>query len=141
MDEQHLNLQTEKGHLKHLELVFDKVKEASIKLNMSKYKFFKKGIKYLGHLVSGEGTSPMKQKIKAIIDLAPTTNVTQARHIIGLEGYYRKYIPICSDTIKPLNELTKKNASFKWMDQCQKRFRVHKTGYYNKPHFNLPRPQ
>ena len=30
--------------------------------------FFKKEIEYLGHLVSGEGISPMKQKIKAIID-------------------------------------------------------------------------
>ena len=33
--------------------------------------YFKKEIEYLGHLVSGEGMSPVKQKIKAITDLAP----------------------------------------------------------------------
>ena len=31
---------------------------------------FKKEVKYLGDLVSGQGISPMKQKIKAITDLA-----------------------------------------------------------------------
>ena len=45
---------------------------------MSKHEFFKKEIEYLGHLVSGQGISPMKQKIKAINDLVPTTNITEA---------------------------------------------------------------
>ena len=86
---------------------------------MSKFEFYKNEIEYLGHLVSGQGISPMKQKIKAIADLAPTTNITKVQHIIGLIGYYRKLFPIFSDTIRPLNELTRKNVHFKWTDQCQ----------------------
>ena len=38
---------------------------------MSKCDFFKKVIECLGHLVSGKGISPMKQKIKTISDLPP----------------------------------------------------------------------
>ena len=72
----------EEQHLKHLELVFNKFCKASIKLKMSKCNFFKKEIEYLGHLVSGEGISPMKQIIKAITDLAPTTNITEVRYIM-----------------------------------------------------------
>ena len=75
---------------------------------MSKCGFFKNEIEYLGHLVSGQGISPMRQKIKAVTDLAPTTNITEARHMIDLMGYYKKFIPIFSDMIRPLNELTKK---------------------------------
>ena len=75
---------------------------------------------YLGCLVPGQGISPLKQKIKAITDLAATTNITEARHMIGLIGYYRKFFPIFSDMIRPLNELTKKNVPFKWTKQCQK---------------------
>ena len=61
------------------------MREASIKLKMSKCEFCeKKIIKYLEHLVSGEDISPMKHKIKAITDLSLTTTITQARHIIGL---------------------------------------------------------
>ena len=61
----------EEDHLKHLQLVFKKFRVASIKLKMSKCDFFKKEIEYLGHLVSGEGISQMKQKIKTITDLPP----------------------------------------------------------------------
>ena len=34
----------------------------------------------------------MKQKVKAITEFALTTNITEARHIIGLTGYYRKFL-------------------------------------------------
>ena len=87
---------------------------------MSKCNFFKKEIEYLGHLVSSQGISQMKQKIKTITDLAPTTNITEDRHVIGLIGYYRKLFPIFSDNIRPLNELTRKNVPFKWTAQCQR---------------------
>ena len=112
--------QIEEEYLKHLELVFKKLKEARIKLKILKCEYFKKEIEYLGHLVSCEGICPMKQKIKVITDLAPTRNVTEARHMIGLIGYYRNFFPIFGEIIRPLNELTRKNVSFKWTDQCQK---------------------
>ena len=36
----------------------------------------------------------MKQKLRAIVDLAPATNITVARHMIGLLGYYKKFFPL-----------------------------------------------
>ena len=87
---------------------------------MSKCEFFKSEIEYLGHLVSGQGISPMRQKIKAITDLASATNITEAGHMIGLIGYYRTFFPVFSDMIRPLNESTKKNVPFKGTKQCQK---------------------
>ena len=68
---------------------------------MSKFKFFKKENEYFGHLVSGEVYPPMKQKIKAITEFVLTTYITEARHITGLVGYYRKFFPIFSNTIRP----------------------------------------
>ena len=62
----------------------------------------------------------MKQKIKAITDLAPTTNITEARHMIGLIGYYKEFFPVFNDMTSPLNELPEKNVPFKWREQCQK---------------------
>ena len=120
MDDLLIYGQTEGEHLKHLELVFEKFRGAGIKLKMSKSKFFKNKIESLGYLVSGQRISHMRQKIKAIMDLAPKTNITEARLMIDLIGYYRKFFPVFSDMIRPLNELTKKNVSFKWMEQCQK---------------------
>ena len=88
---------------------------------MSKCEFFKNEIEYLGHLVSGQGISPMRQKNKAITDLAPATNITEAQHKIGLIGYYAKFFPVFSDMIRPLHEVTKKNVQFKLREQCKKR--------------------
>ena len=59
-------------------------------------------MEYLVHLVSGKGISSMQQKVKDITELTPTTNITEARHIIGLTGYYRKFCPIFSNVIQPL---------------------------------------
>ena len=70
-----------------------------MKLKMSKCEFFKREIGYLGHLVSGKGISPIKQKVKTIMDLAQATNFSEVRPIIGLIGYYRKFFPIFSDII------------------------------------------
>ena len=41
----------------------------------------------------------MKQKLKAITDLAPGANIMEARHLIDLTGYYRQSLPIFSDMI------------------------------------------
>ena len=120
MDDLVIYSQTEGEHLKHIQLVFEKFHKAGIKLKMSKSEFFKNGIECLGHLVSRKEVSPIKQKVKAISDLAPATNITEARHMIGLIGYYRKFFPIFSDMIWLLNELTKKHVPFKQTKQCQK---------------------
>ena len=97
-------------------------------------------MEYLGHLVSGQGISPLRQKIKAVSDLACTTNITVTWHMLGLIGYYRKYFPVFSDMIRPLNELTKKNISFKWMENV-KNLGLCQASHHYKPHLSLHRPK
>ena len=67
----------ESEHLVNLRKVFKKFRYAGIKLKPSKCDFFKLHIEYLGHLISGTGIYPLEQKIQAILDLAPPTNITQ----------------------------------------------------------------
>ena len=107
---------------------------------MSKCEFFKSKIEYVGHLVSGKGISHMKQKVKAITELAPTTNITEARHIIGLIGYYRNFFPILSDMIQPLNKMTRENVPFKWTDQHQKSLDCIKQIITTSPILAYPNP-
>ena len=79
---------------------------------------FQNEIEYLGHLVSGQGIAPLRQKMTAVTDLAPTTNITEVWHMVGLIGYYRKLFPVFSDMIRLLHELTRKNVPFNWTEQC-----------------------
>ena len=47
---------------------------------MSQHEYFTSEIKYLGHVVYEKGISHIKQKVKAITDLALAINVTEVRH-------------------------------------------------------------
>ena len=53
-------------HLKHIEIIFQKLKEAGLKLKESKCDFFKKEILYLGHLISDKGIYPLPEKLDTI---------------------------------------------------------------------------
>ena len=51
--------QNEQEHLKHIKIIFKKLKKAGLKLKESKCDFFKKEIHYLGHLISGNRIQPL----------------------------------------------------------------------------------
>ena len=56
----------EAEHLKHIEIIFQKLKEAGLKLKESKCDFFQKEIHYLGHLISDQGLYPLPEKLDTI---------------------------------------------------------------------------
>ena len=74
----------EQDYLTHLWKIFEKFQYVGLKLKPSKCDFFKLPIEYLGHLISGTGVYPLKQKVQAILVLASPSNVTEVRHILGL---------------------------------------------------------
>ena len=53
-------------HLKHIEIIFQKLKETGLKLKESKCDFFKREIHYLGHLISDKGIYPLPEKLDTI---------------------------------------------------------------------------
>ena len=58
--------QNEQQHLKHIEIIFKKLKKAGLKLKESKCDFFTKEIHYLGHLISVSGIQPLPKKLDSI---------------------------------------------------------------------------
>ena len=56
---------TEEEHLEHLRIIFERLRQAGLKLKMSKCDFFKKHIQYLGHLISDEGIHPLPRSSRA----------------------------------------------------------------------------
>ena len=55
-------------HLLDLEQVFERLRQANIKLKSSKCHFFERKILYLGHIVSEQGIQPDPDKIKAVVE-------------------------------------------------------------------------
>ena len=71
-----------KKHLKDVKLVLEKLKEASLKINLKKCQFAMEEIKLLGHVVNKQGILPNPDKIRTICELKPLTNVTGVKSLL-----------------------------------------------------------
>ena len=93
------------SHIERLEAVFEKLAKAGLKLKPSKCEFFKKRIKYLGHIVSEEGVSTDPQKVEAVLNWPVPRTVYDVRAFLGFVGYYRRFIKGFSKAALPLRKL------------------------------------
>jgi transposase InsO family protein len=96
---------TYQEHLVRLEAVFQRLKEAGLKLKPSKCKFLQKSIKYLGHVASEEGISVDPEKTQVVHDWPVPTNLTEILSFLGFVGFYRRFMKNFSRVAKPLNDL------------------------------------
>ena len=96
---------TVKEHLVRLEAVFQKLKDAGLKLKPSKCNLFKKSISYLGHVVSEEGVQTDPKKIESVKKWKKPHNFQTVRKFLGFVNYYRKFIKDYSKIGRPLYDL------------------------------------
>ena len=82
------------SRLRHLEEVFKWFQDVDLKIKHSKYEIFKSKVHYLGYLVGTDGGQPLPEKVAAIEALEPAKNVEELQHLLGLVGFYRKFIPL-----------------------------------------------
>ena len=111
---------TFKEHLFRLREVFQRFRDAGLKLNPNKCSFCQTEVHFLGHIISARGirTDPTKTNLVASWPV-PTKEVQK---FLGLANYYRRLVPNFATKAKPLHKLTEKTAKFKWSVQCQEAF-------------------
>ena len=102
------------SHLADVQEVFNRIRNAGLKLKPTKCHFFQKEIKYLGHIVNADGILPSPDKLKAIADMLTPDSAARVQSFLGLVGYYRKFIPDFAIICNPLYNLTKINTPFIW---------------------------
>ena len=59
---------SENDNLEHLKMIFQNIREAGLKLKLSKRAFSKRHLNYLGNLISGDGIYPLKEKVEMILN-------------------------------------------------------------------------
>ncbi|XP_063365892.1 uncharacterized protein K02A2.6-like [Cydia amplana] len=134
---------SEKELLARLRQVLQKLNENNLKLNKDKCHFMKESIEYLGHIIDKNGLHKNKNKVKAITDTKPPSNVNELRTFLGMANYYNKFIPNLASISTPLNNLLKKNAHFVWTQKCAESFnRIKKEILSDRvlTHFNPEHP-
>ena len=125
-------------HLLHLKAVFDSLRQANLSLRGRKCHIAISQVPYLGHIFSGVGMSPDKQKISAVKEWPTPQSTADVHTFLGLASYYRRCIQNFSNIAKPLHELTLKNAKFVWSQEHIESFNALKDKLVQAPVLTYP---
>ena len=128
-------------HVERLGQVFDRLRQANLKLKPKKCSFGKKKIRFLGHLVSACGIEPLPETCQSVWEFPRPSTLRDVRSFLGLTSYYRRFIPQYSKKSKPLTNLTRKDVPFKWDDACEVAFTTLKDALTSPPVLAYPRYQ
>ena len=86
--------QTFEDHVDHIRGELRRLREHGFKLKQKKCRLFKQEVNYLGQIVSAAGYRLDHSNVEAVRtlkDSKPST-VGEVRRLLGLLGYYRRYI-------------------------------------------------
>ena len=120
-------------HFDHLEVVFNRLKEANLKINKAKCTWFSTSIKVLGHIVSAQGVQMDVEKIEAVKNYQYSRNVKQLQQFLGLCGYYRRFVKDFAKIAQPLYKLLKKETIWNFDEACIKAFEKLRTRLIEYP--------
>ena len=102
---------TAEDHIETLREVFQRFKDANLKINPLKCEFFRQHVPFLGHVVSRDGIEVDPAKTSAVRQYPVPKTVTEVKSFLGLCSYYRRYIRDFAAIARPLHQLTKKRKN------------------------------
>ncbi|KAG3231808.1 hypothetical protein PI124_g23097 [Phytophthora idaei] len=73
------------------------------------------------------------EKVRVISEWPTLSNVKELRQFLGLATYLCKYVENYAGKIRPLSQLLKKEAEWKWTAECQQAFDAVKQGLTEAP--------
>ena len=89
---------------------------------LAKCEFRKSSIKFLGHIISNEGTGADPEKTAAITNKEPHQSVLDLRRFMGLVNRLGKFFPRIADISQLLRELLHTGRAWLWGPEQEKSF-------------------
>ncbi|GFU13997.1 retrovirus-related Pol polyprotein from transposon 17.6 [Trichonephila clavipes] len=102
----------EEEGLRKLRTVHQVASKYGLEIQFKKYQLLKRKVEFLGHIVENGTISPSLSKTLAVRKFSQPTTLKQVQSLLGLIGYFRKFIPEYSKIAKPLCYLLRKDNSF-----------------------------
>ncbi len=131
-------LDTWEEHLETLFLIFSRLNEASLTLNLAKCEFGKATVTYLGKQVGQGLVRPIEAKVQAVIDYPVPHTRRALRRFLGMCGYYRGFCCNFADVVAPLTSLSSPKTEFRWSPACQHAFEAAKALLCSAPVLSAP---
>ena len=97
----------------NIKTVFECIRNAGLKLSMSKCHFGVKQVDFLGRTTTPDGVAPQADKVKDFLAKLKFPKSKKAlQRYIGFLNYYRNYIPRLSERLTPFFKLLKETSKF-----------------------------
>lgn len=131
-------------HKEHLRLLFQRLRDHGLVINISKSQFGRDSIDFLGHHVTPAGIIPLPNKVDAITHFQPPATIKGLQEFVGMANFYRRFIPAAAQVMSPLFEaLAGKPKALIWDDARMKAFQDTKKALaeatlLNHPRHNVP---
>jgi hypothetical protein len=90
---------------KHLRIVFQRLADYGILLNVAKCIFAASKVPFVGYHVSATGIRPLEDRVKAVQDYTPPRIIKQLRRFLGMLNFYHRFLPYAATDQAPLNAL------------------------------------
>lgn len=114
---------TFESHIQMIKRVGEKLTYAGLGISPSKSKFAHKRLKYLGHILDEQGIGMDKSRLEAIENFPRPKCIKDVQRLMGLAGWYRRFIKNFSEITTPISELEKKSVKFEWNEERENAFK------------------
>ena len=103
-----------KEHDKRLKAALERLESAGVTLNPKKCEFSKSSLKFLRHVIDKDGISADPEKVRAITELPPPTNIPELRRVMGMINQLGKFLPNRAEVTRPMTALLSPKNSWVW---------------------------
>lgn len=111
-------------HIELLREVAKRLRNACLTISKEKSMFCYKKVTFLGYVLTEEGLSANPERVKPIIEYKRPETVKELRRLVGMIGWYRRFLPNIAETLAPLTNLMKGESrlKLKWNEEAEQAF-------------------
>lgn len=80
-------------HRQHLRIIFKRLRDNNLAINLANCEFGKEQLTFLGHLLSKEGIRPLPEKVDAISSFPKPTIAKELKSFLAMINFHRESLP------------------------------------------------
>jgi len=109
-------------HAEHLRTMLSTLANHKLYAKLKKCDFWMEKVHFLGHVISKEGISVDPVKVATVVDWPRPTNITEVQSLLGMAGYYRRFVQDFLRIASASTQLLRKDHKFEWTDKYEASF-------------------
>ena len=98
------------------------LKNEDMKAAPDKSHFFLTRVKFDGHIIERNTTTPLKSRIDSIQNLQPPTNKKNIQEFLGMLNFLSQYVYKMQLYLRPFYNILRQQNNFEWTNEHQTRF-------------------